>query len=365
MKLNRKVISLVLFSLVALSFSDLSNGLIAYYPFNGNANDESGNGNNGIVYGATLVQDKDGNENSAYTFDGQNDYIRAHDLGDVTQFTVAFWRKCDGPGPGYIPRMVTASKLEYYYGSDDGFVLEHNPDYQQNRIGIWISPDGENKEVVGNYPIDYGTWNFLVLVFNGTTGIFYLDNEIKATMDFTPGKTLTFNFLEIGGNSAINRYFKGILDDICIYNRALSASEIQDLYELATTPTISCAGFLPPLENRAVAVKKNRVLPLKTELFYEDDFEITDQDIAALPVLQILYHASSNVEPIDVTDEALPAGEGTDGNQFVYTVDGLWQFNMKTRNYSSPGTYTINIVSGDDSEYSIDQSYTAGTFVIK
>ena len=50
-------------------------GLVAWYPFNGNANDESGNGNNGTVNGATLTTDKDGNENSAYSFDGNDDII--------------------------------------------------------------------------------------------------------------------------------------------------------------------------------------------------------------------------------------------------------------------------------------------------
>ena len=47
-----------------------TDGLVAYYPFNGNANDESGNGNHGTVNGATLTTDRDGNENSSYSFDG-------------------------------------------------------------------------------------------------------------------------------------------------------------------------------------------------------------------------------------------------------------------------------------------------------
>ena len=51
------------------SQSFLTNGLVAYYPFNGNANDESGHGNNGTVYGATLTADRFGRANSAYSFD--------------------------------------------------------------------------------------------------------------------------------------------------------------------------------------------------------------------------------------------------------------------------------------------------------
>jgi hypothetical protein len=50
--------------------ADLSSGLIAYYPFNGNANDESGNGHNGTIYGSTLTADRMGNPNSAFYFNG-------------------------------------------------------------------------------------------------------------------------------------------------------------------------------------------------------------------------------------------------------------------------------------------------------
>ena len=53
-----------------------TNGLVGWWPFNGNANDISGNGNNGTVYGATLTNDRNGNLNSAYDLDGSNDYIQ-------------------------------------------------------------------------------------------------------------------------------------------------------------------------------------------------------------------------------------------------------------------------------------------------
>ena len=55
--------------------ADFNEGLVAHYPFNGNANDESGNGNNGIVYGATLTVDRFGNTNKAYDFNGSTTYI--------------------------------------------------------------------------------------------------------------------------------------------------------------------------------------------------------------------------------------------------------------------------------------------------
>lgn len=89
-----------------------------------------------------------------------------------------------------------------------------------------------------------------------------------------------------------------------------------------------------------------RVLPLKAQLFYGDT-EVTDANISAPPVVNIVYQPSSG-SAVDVSDEALPIGQGSDGNQFVYS-GGKWQFNLRVGDelYSAPGTYTITLVSGD------------------
>ena len=67
-----------------------TNGLVGWWPFNGNANDESGLGNNGIVSGSTLTSDRFGNANSAYLFDGVNDYIRITDNNNYSFGTGGF-----------------------------------------------------------------------------------------------------------------------------------------------------------------------------------------------------------------------------------------------------------------------------------
>ena len=78
-------LTLVLFFFGTLSVSLQAqiptDSLVAYYPFNGNANDESGNGNDGVVNGATLTTDRFGNVNSAYSFDGVDDWINAPNSG--------------------------------------------------------------------------------------------------------------------------------------------------------------------------------------------------------------------------------------------------------------------------------------------
>ena len=100
----------ILTLLSPIATADISDGLIGYWPFNGNANDASGNGHDGTVYGANLTFDKSGEPNSAYLFDG-NDYINIQDdpaftLGD-NDFTLATW--------------VNMSS----YGLDGGYYLSH------------------------------------------------------------------------------------------------------------------------------------------------------------------------------------------------------------------------------------------------
>lgn len=71
-----------------------ADGLVAYYPFNGSANDESNNGNNGVVYGAVLTEDRFGNIDKAYSFNGRDNYIivnSSSSLQPTKEMTVAVW----------------------------------------------------------------------------------------------------------------------------------------------------------------------------------------------------------------------------------------------------------------------------------
>ncbi len=131
----------------------------------------------------------------------------------------------------------------------------------------------------------------------------------------------------------------------------------------ANAPVMSCVGFEPPMAGGPVTVRGKRALPLKALLLDADGFEMTGFDLAAAPVVQILYDSGDgNAE--DVSDDALPVGHGNDGNQFVYTDAAKWQFNLKTSNYTAPGTYTVFMDSGDAAEYVMNPTCVS-EFVIK
>lgn len=118
------------------------------------------------------------------------------------------------------------------------------------------------------------------------------------------------------------------------------------IYKLHDIAMYTCVGFQPPMHNPPVKVKQDRALPLKMQLYDTNGNQVTDSEISGVPLLKVEFSQEIG-DPIDVTDEAIAVGFGTEGNQFEYN-DDKWQYNLKTSNYSAAGTYTISIdVVGD------------------
>jgi len=211
--------------------ASLQKGLIAYYPFNGNANDESGNEHHGKVNGPTLALNRFGQSQQAYQFDGNTNYIIiSHhediDFGDSDEATVSLWvkpsrfQKSNGilskyqsnGSNGYVLRLV-----------DESGGLEWGPLARQSSYGI--SADNA---------LQLLKWQHVVLVHDKGSSDLYLDAEMlargpnrwsKNEDDLTIGRDYT-------EGSELNRLFAGSIDDVRIYNRALSAEEVKALYEL-------------------------------------------------------------------------------------------------------------------------------------
>ena len=202
--------------------------LVAFYPFSGDANDASGFNNNGTVSGAVLTTDRWGNTASAYFFDGINDNIRvlsSPSLNFQNSVTINFWIKVG----------------EFY--DREAYPLSHGN--WENRWKISIT----NKHIrwtvktnVGTKDLDSETelvlnnlYNVTVL-YDGLDYEIYINGELDAFTSFS-GLILTTTIdLMIGqvlpGNTEYN--FKGVLDDIRIYNYALSYSSIQSLNDFMT-----------------------------------------------------------------------------------------------------------------------------------
>ena len=129
-------------------------------------------------------------------------------------------------------------------------------------------------------------------------------------------------------------------------------------------PVLACMGFQPPLAEFPVAVRKNRALPLKAEIFDIDGFSIMGTDLSAPPVVQVWFDADDGTAAIDISDEILSVGQGDEGNQFAFAGDH-WQFNLMTKNFTAPGIYTVYMESGNEQEYLFAAPQCMTQFVIR
>lgn len=181
--------------------------------------------------------------------------------------------------------------------------------------------------------------------------------------------TLNFNFND---SKVINQgYFYAFLESspiikyFTLSNSFVGVTNLTAIIAASTpAPTYSCLGFENPMADsyvNPVKVNGQRVIPLKAQLVDEYGSLIIDSDIDSPPLLQVMATDPDS----DVTDGASFAGQGTAEKQFVFTYDGKWQFNLKTKNFTKPGTYEISLITGDGSEYKIQSPACRGKFVIE
>ena len=268
MKIIKILIAVALFN--QLTYAQVpsyvpTNGLVAYYPFNGNANDVSANGNSGINYGATPTTDRNGTTNSAMNFNGVNNYISipySTTIGVQQEITVSFWVLFNGGGCS--PRIMQSSP----WGQCGGFTIATSSTSNSSRyfytnfenciVGV-LSPTSPSLSGL--------TWHHVVWSASGLTGIskMYFDGVLVDT-DFTSGFFTSINYfnrpITIGNIDATScDWFGGKLDDIGVWNRALTQAEITALYN--STLSISSDTY-----NYSINIYPNPVvnnLNIKTE----------------------------------------------------------------------------------------------------
>ncbi len=219
---------------------DLQKDLVAYYPFNGNADDYSGNGYNGIVYGATITEDRKGNFNSAYQFDGNDDFIDVggyESLRITGDLTVALWMKVnsfDGEAIGILTQQADNTDNP---GTNALYRLNFR-DSTRSLVYAHESGQGENNVYqFENTEFEVDRWYHIAIVRNAVTKTvdLYVNGENAGTYNYTSnpdnGELSTLRIGENQGTYFPGRFFNGILDEIYIYSRILMQKEVQELYE--------------------------------------------------------------------------------------------------------------------------------------
>jgi hypothetical protein len=218
-------------------------GLVAYYPFNSNADDESGNGHDGTVYGAALTTDRFGNAGSAYSFDGIDDYISVDYAADfqLPVITISAW---------VLPTIdwSTATDPATIVGRGEDFVSDyahfnllvaHPSATLANGVSVLYETSGNVDQWFDTdvYPTT-GMWTHLV-ASRDASGLLsiYSDGSLIGQWSSTPDpRSDCFQDLLIGAywfrptapTAVITNFFTGAIDDVMIFNRALSPGEIGD-----------------------------------------------------------------------------------------------------------------------------------------
>ena len=228
---------------------NLTQGLIAYYPFNGNANDESGNGLNGIPQnGVQLTTDKFGNANNAYYFDGVDDYIEVLDdpklrfrdsfsicllfnrdpTGNQTAELIEKRLWADGSASSFDFGLVNTAQIRTSVKTGDNC-----PD----PLNGWVYPTVSNSTSTDQ-------WYCVVTTFNQGLVNFYLDGVLIGSSTTTPKiDSCVGSSMRIGIHLSFDLLpFKGKIDEVRIYNRPLNQQEVNALCVLCNQPQGSLNG---------------------------------------------------------------------------------------------------------------------------
>jgi uncharacterized protein (TIGR02145 family) len=231
-------------------------GLVAWYPFNGNANDESGNGYHCESFGAVLTDDRYGTPSSAFDFDGQGSHLRGASL-PFLDLSISLWFMHDLGGYTYTPdpnsSAPTGAQLI-------GQGTAHVPcSWSDFAIGFADAPIGNDdllaweksnaggcsvQQSSANWPLETETWIHLIAISQGTQVDFFIDGSWVNSVEFEEPFNLTGSVFSIGARYVENcnggepcsgpgNAWNGAIDDVGFWNRALTDEEIQALYNAA------------------------------------------------------------------------------------------------------------------------------------
>jgi chitinase len=202
--------------------NDEVSGLVAAYSFNEGTGttvgDASGNSNIGTISGATWSTQ--GHAGNALSFDGTNDLVSIADAAslDVTRLTLMAWVR-----PTTLSGWRTAILKER---GSDGLAYALYAHDNAPRPSAYVNTGGPDREVQGTAGLPLNTWSHLSMTYDGTTMRLYVNGVQVATRAVTGNILTSTQELRIGGNLMWGEYFAGLIDDVRVYNRALSAAEI-------------------------------------------------------------------------------------------------------------------------------------------
>ena len=345
-----------------------TDGLVAYYPFNGNANDASGNGNNGTVSGATLTADKDGDAEKAYEFTvNENggwgnpqqeitvDYNTSMNSNTITLSAWVFPRTKPG---SYADRPLTIFGRWADGVSNEVFRFQITYDQNTtesagagaNKIFLQISNASSNGNTSNNSEffkggdIPFNQWTHVAVTYDGSVGKVYQNGQLVAENQIDVNINAGGSALNIGSLKSSNGtwyLFDGKLDELGYWNKVLSAEKIGNLFsnsaDILLNGTVSVENnqiknVADPSDGKD-AVNKDYLLEKIALLQDQIDAlqsttgsgTVTDQDGNSYPYLTYgdQVWTVKNAEMITYRD-GTPIPQVTDATEWANLTTGAW-----------------------------------------
>lgn len=185
MKTKLTLLTILAAALFGVGCSSLDRGLVAYYPFNGNANDESGNGNDGEVNGTTLVTDRHGAEDKAYSFDGDDLISIGNAITYSDKITVTSWVR-----HAKKPQLKAYDEWATIVGGPPGDIYFAILKTRLTFSGEYRKPFPE--DLRSTTPLSDNKWHQVAASYDGSVAKIFVDGELedslKAVGPFSPGE---------------------------------------------------------------------------------------------------------------------------------------------------------------------------------
>ena len=296
----------------------LPSGLVGWWRFSDDATDSSGNGNDGIVYGGESYSDSP--MGRALSFDGVGDYVNCGSgaiLKPTQNITIEMWVKPSSTQNQYADILGGHQNNQGYVVQQDSNELNHYYfAYNMNGTGTGWQGTGIKTELMPN------VWQHFVVQKEGNTIRYFLNGTQTAIGDVSGGiyysPTEPF-YIGIGWLLTSSRYFEGSIDDVRIWNVALSEGQLGKVYDFK--------GFFPPVENPGVdgnvinVAKAGRAIPVKFSLDGDQGLEIFEVEYGVEYPRSVDFVCGSpdpNAIALIGTDAAGESSLSYDADQYIY-----------------------------------------------
>jgi hypothetical protein len=279
------------------TYGQINNGLKAYYAFDGNVNDSSGENNNGSIVGSlTLISDRDGSPNCAYEFPGTStdfisiNYSEDFNISPTESFSLSLWFQGGTPNLGDLEFLfkkenpsITPVDSDYHLGLYDG----NNPSFGSQYSPIVMS--------FTNRPNPDPIWHHIVCIYDNKNWHIYEDNILTSS-----NLTQNNQIYQSNNGITIGKLFQGKIDDIRFYDRVLTTSEIGQLFNFGSSCNVLSINDNNPKNNFAIFPNPaNDIINIKSYHVEGEPYLIYIYDI--LGRLVIKKKTETEITTIDIS----------------------------------------------------------------